>query len=64
MDCSMPDFQALHCLPKFAQTHVHWGADAITVLIKLNFIYGKWGWANWYKRYKLAWKSPAMEAQT
>ena len=24
MDCSKPGFPALHCLPEFAQTHVHW----------------------------------------
>ena len=24
MDCSMPGFPILHCLLKFAQTHVHW----------------------------------------
>ena len=29
MDCSTPGFPALHCLPEFAQTHVHWVSDAI-----------------------------------
>ena len=29
MDCNMPDFPVLHCLPGFAQTHVHWVNDAI-----------------------------------
>ena len=29
MNCSMPGFLILHCLPEFAQTHVHWGGDAI-----------------------------------
>ena len=29
MDCSMPGFHVLHCLPEFAQTHVHWVSDAI-----------------------------------
>ena len=29
MDCSMPDFSVLHCLPGFTQTHVHWVNDAI-----------------------------------
>ena len=29
MDGNMPDFLALHCLPGFAQTHVHWVNDAI-----------------------------------
>ena len=24
MDCSMPGFPVLHCLPEFAQIHVHW----------------------------------------
>ena len=28
MDCSMPGFPVLHCLPKFAQTHVHSVSDA------------------------------------
>ena len=28
MDCSMPGFTALHCLPEFAQTHVHWVSNA------------------------------------
>ena len=29
MDCSMPGFPALHYLPEFAQTHVHWVSDDI-----------------------------------
>ena len=29
MDCSTPGFPALHYLPEFAQTHVHWDRDAI-----------------------------------
>ena len=29
MDCSTPVFAVLHCLPEFAQTHVHWIRDAI-----------------------------------
>ena len=29
MDCSMPGFPVLHCLPRFAQTHVHWVENAI-----------------------------------
>ena len=29
MDCSLPGFPALHHLPEFAQTHVHWVSDAI-----------------------------------
>ena len=29
MDCSTPDFLALHYLLEFAQTHVHWVNDAI-----------------------------------
>ena len=28
-DCSMPGSPVLHCLPKFAQMHVHWIGDAI-----------------------------------
>ena len=29
VDCSMPNFPVLHCLPEFAQIHVHWVGDAI-----------------------------------
>ena len=29
MDCSVSAFLVLHCLPEFAQTHVHWVGDAI-----------------------------------
>ena len=29
MDCSMPDFPALHYLPEFPQTHVHWVRNTI-----------------------------------
>ena len=29
MDCIMPGFRGLHCLPEFAQTHVHRISDAI-----------------------------------
>ena len=29
MDCSMPGFPVLHCLPELVQTHVHWVSDAI-----------------------------------
>ena len=29
MDCSTSDFPVLHCLPEFAQTHVHQVGDAI-----------------------------------
>ena len=29
MDCSTPGFPALHYLPEFAQSHVHWVSDAI-----------------------------------
>ena len=29
MECSMPGFLVFHCLPEFAQTHVHWISDAI-----------------------------------
>ena len=30
MDCSTSGFPVLHCLPEFAQTHVHWVSDAIS----------------------------------
>ena len=29
MHCRTPGFPVLHCLPEFAQTHVHWVGDAI-----------------------------------
>ena len=29
LDCSTSGFPVLHCLPEFAQTHVHWVSDAI-----------------------------------
>ena len=29
MDCSLPGFPFLHCLPEFAQTHVLWVSNAI-----------------------------------
>ena len=29
VDWSLPSFPGLHCLPGFAQTHVHWVNDAI-----------------------------------
>ena len=28
MDCITPGFLVFHCLPQFAQTHVHWVGDA------------------------------------
>ena len=29
MDCSTPGIPVLHCVPEFAQIHVHWVGDAI-----------------------------------
>ena len=29
IDCSMPDFPVLHCVPEFAQIHILWVGDAI-----------------------------------
>ena len=29
INCSIPRFPILYCLPEFAQTHVHWVSDAI-----------------------------------
>ena len=29
VDYGLPGFPVLHCLPEFAQTHVHWVSDAI-----------------------------------
>ena len=37
MDCSMPGFPVLHCLPEFAQTHMHWVGDAIQQSHPLSF---------------------------
>ena len=31
MDCSTPVFSSHHQLPELAQTHVHWGSDAISI---------------------------------
>ena len=36
MDCSMPGFPALHYLPEFVQTHVHWVNDAIQLSYPLS----------------------------
>ena len=32
LDCSTPSSTVLHCLPEFAQTHVHWVGDAIPTI--------------------------------
>ena len=42
IDWSMPGFTVLHCLPEFAQTHVHWVDDAIQHMqydCRKDFIY-------------------------
>ena len=41
MDCSMPASLVLHCLPEFAQIHVHWVSDAIYLILchKLSFAF-------------------------
>ena len=31
MNCSTPGFPVLHYLPEFAQIHIHWVGDAITI---------------------------------
>ena len=36
MDCSTSGFPALHCLPEFAQTHVHWVNDGIQIFHHLS----------------------------
>ena len=36
MGCSMPSFPGVHCLPEFAQTHVHWVNDAMQPSHSLN----------------------------
>ena len=33
MDCSMPGFLVLHCLPEFAQIHVHSVSDALCFIL-------------------------------
>ena len=35
MECSTPGSYVLHCLPEFAQTHVHWVGDAIQPSLSL-----------------------------
>ena len=39
MDCSTPGFPVLHCLPEFAQTHVHGVSDAIQPSHPLSPLY-------------------------
>ena len=36
MDCSMPGFPVLICLPEFAQIHVHWVSDVIQTSYPLS----------------------------
>ena len=31
MDCSMPSFSVLYDLPEFAQIHIHWVGDTVTI---------------------------------
>ena len=37
LDFSTPGFPVLHCLPEFAQSHVHWVGDAIQPSHPLSF---------------------------
>ena len=37
MDCSMLGSSALHCLPEFAQIHVHWASDVSSTLSSFIF---------------------------
>ena len=37
MHCSMPGFPVLHDLLEFAQTHFHWGSNAISPFCPLSF---------------------------
>ena len=39
MDCSMPDFPALHLIPELAQIHIHWVDDAIQPSHPLLFLF-------------------------
>ena len=32
MDCRAPGFPVLHCLPEFAQVHIHWVSDAVPTI--------------------------------
>ena len=36
MNCSTPGFPVVHCLPEFAQTHVHWVSYAIQLSYPLS----------------------------
>ena len=36
MNCSIPGFPVIYCLPEFAQTHVHWISDAIQPSYRLS----------------------------
>ena len=38
MNCSTPGFLVLHCLPEFAQTHVHWDGDATDPTISSSVV--------------------------
>ena len=38
LHCGTPGFPVLHCLPEFAQTHVHWVGDAIQQCLSLLFL--------------------------
>ena len=38
-DCSMPGIPVLHCLPEFAQAHVHWCHPTISSLVPLSSIF-------------------------
>ena len=37
-DCSTPGSSVLHCLPEFAQTHIHWVISMDVLLLKLTSI--------------------------
>ena len=36
VNCSTPGFPVIHCLPEFAQTHVHWVSNAIQLSYPLS----------------------------
>ena len=36
MNCSTPGFPVIHCLPEFAQTHVHWVSNVVQLSYPLS----------------------------
>ena len=38
IECSMPCFHVLHCLPEFVQSHVHWVGDVCNHLVLCHLL--------------------------